>query len=984
MRPIFIDKNLQADFDKNGYTIVPFLNQDEVAALKKAYFDLMPMRGGHKSKEEVDFDVSGDITYDFTFTDNNWRYKEVVFNIITQAFQAKHQNILLNYKPIIANFIRKEKDAGEVPLHQNWAFVDEEKYTSVSIWVPLVDSNEHNGTLQMVDGSHKKFGKIRGPMIPWELDEIGDTIIENHLTPMNVTAGQAVILDDSILHYSNVNATNGLRLAIQLIMIPEECPSIHYHLDPRNNNSEVEVLEVEKDFYTKFHPWLKPKGVSVVSKFKHTTNFLDVASFNERLQGPRFDIFERQNNALFKDFKLQQQFDKDGFISLPFLNNEELTALKALYKETHPKPIENGFYSSSFKDDTTYQTAINQGIAKIFKQKINNVFNKHKPLGASFLVKNPGQAGTMPIHQDWTVVDENRYQSVTIWLPLQDVDENNGALQVLKGSHLWSNAIRAPKLPNVFEEVHDILHPYLTTIPLKAGEAIIFNHALLHASNLNQQDIARVAATYGMVPLQAPLYFYHPVEQKENTIEKIAVPDNFFIEYGPKIGTRPSNGQHLEFIDYTHQPITPIQLKHTLKNMTPTNNNLNNIKPNKAMTISTKKLFKDPALQKQFEEDGYAVIDILDETAVSDLLTHYNNLDNNHKTEHGFHVSLDNKNEDFVGEVMDKIKTTFANKADSFFEDYKIFTASYVVKESNPQGVVPPHQDWTFVKEEEGYTSATVWTPLVDVNTDNGALGVLVGSHKLFDYPRASPAPDFKTPFDEHVFSIFPYLKIVELKAGQALVFNNKTVHASAPNITDAPRIAAGIGITQKDAQLVHYHMKHDNPKQLEYYEIDENFFKKYNNKRLLDLYKAGQTIEDGQLIKVLDYQKENITADDLVQRLQQAGNTINIPLVTKMSQLFGGMEQYQNENSAGASEPNSEQQNQVTEHTTPETFWEIYTPERIAAELKHKAGIYTPQNVLAEIQHRYKQSPAQVGAVLLAVVIGILTILAQLMQPRR
>ena len=75
--------------------------------------------------------------------------------MITKAFQKRVDEYLNDYTPIIANYIRKKEGGGEVPLHQNWAFVEEDKFTSVSIWVPLVDSNEENGTLQMTKRNKK-------------------------------------------------------------------------------------------------------------------------------------------------------------------------------------------------------------------------------------------------------------------------------------------------------------------------------------------------------------------------------------------------------------------------------------------------------------------------------------------------------------------------------------------------------------------------------------------------------------------------------------------------------------------------------------------------------------------------------------------------------------------------------------------------------------------------------------------------------------
>ena len=128
-----------------------------------------------------------------------------------------------------------------------------------------MDSNEANGTLQLAPGTHKRFGKYRGPMVPWELNNIQQEIISTQLKPANIKAGQAVILDDSIVHYSNVNHTDSLRLAIQLIMIPSDFPSIHYHMNPAKSQETIQVLEVDKDFYMEFNPWKQPENVKVIN-----------------------------------------------------------------------------------------------------------------------------------------------------------------------------------------------------------------------------------------------------------------------------------------------------------------------------------------------------------------------------------------------------------------------------------------------------------------------------------------------------------------------------------------------------------------------------------------------------------------------------------------------------------------------------------------------------------------------------------------------
>ncbi len=298
MRRVFNDNNLEEKFQKDGYVIIDFLSENEVEDLRKNYFETISNSGGLITEQEAKID--NQITYDFTFIDKNIEYKKLVFDLITSKFAKQVKNYLADYRPIIANFIRKKTAAGEVPLHQNWAFVDERKCTSVSIWCPLVDSNEKNGTLQVVPGSQKRFGEIRGPMIHWELENIKNDIIGKHLVPMNIKAGQAVVLCDSIVHYSAINKTDELRLAIQLILLPSEEKSIHYHMNPAESKTKVDVLEVDVDFYMQFNPWKKPENVKVLKSFHYKPFDMSLKTFEKGIWGPRIDEPQKEKSFFEK------------------------------------------------------------------------------------------------------------------------------------------------------------------------------------------------------------------------------------------------------------------------------------------------------------------------------------------------------------------------------------------------------------------------------------------------------------------------------------------------------------------------------------------------------------------------------------------------------------------------------------------------------------------------------------------------------------
>jgi ectoine hydroxylase-related dioxygenase (phytanoyl-CoA dioxygenase family) len=42
------------------------------------------------------------------------------------------------------------------------------------------------------------------------------------------------------------------------------------------------------------------------------------------------------------------------------------------------------------------------------------------------MVKSKGENGSLHPHQDWNIVDEREFNSYNIWLPLVDVNAENG------------------------------------------------------------------------------------------------------------------------------------------------------------------------------------------------------------------------------------------------------------------------------------------------------------------------------------------------------------------------------------------------------------------------------------------------------------------------------------------------------------------------------------------------------------------------------
>lgn len=633
---------------------------------------------------------------------------------------------------------------------------------------------------------------------------------------------------------------------------------------------------------------------------------------------------------LFQSPILNQRFALDGYVTVPFLSSEEVAGLRTFFHETHPE-VPQGFHSSSFSADKEEKENVNSRVEEIFGPKVGGLFHPIKKLGSCFLSKAPGPQGEMPIHQDWTVVDESQFCSVTIWCALQDTDEVNGAMQVIAGSQRFGDALRSPSLDDPFCNLHAEMRADLRTVSLKAGEAIIFNQALLHASPPNTSTEPRIAVTYGLIAEEAELLFYH--KNEEGKVEQYAVPNHFFQEYNTQIGQRPALGTLTTTSDYTSKPVTSGNY-HRAKRTYQTQQ--------AKMSYKMIPLFKDAEKQTFFEKEGFAVFPVLNAEEVADLKSYYEALNIKDEKGFGFHVSMDQTDKEMCRRVREKIWGVALPRLEEHLIDFKPFVSSFVVKEPNPKGVVPAHQDWSFVdREEDGYSSVTCWIALVDTDLENGGMGVIRGSHRFMQNKRPSPSPQAPVPLSNHMFSIFPYLHTLNVKAGEVLMFDNRTFHASPPNTTAFTRLAVGVGVTQKDAHLVHYYMKPDGQfKTMLRYNVDPDFYLKYENSTLAQMFDRGELIEGyGEPVEV-PYAYTDYTSEELVAIIKDAGNAYNVPMCEKLAAIFGNISGPQQEEQKVEPEAEFVPETTVTSNNVwvdDRGFFEKYSPKNIVTEVKKR-----------------------------------------------
>ncbi len=147
-------------------------------------------------------------------------------------------------------------------------------------------------------------------------------------------------------------------------------------------------------------------------------------------------------------------------------------------------------------------------------------------------IRKPPRAGAAtPWHQDEAYWDEDQeYQEISIWIPLQSATLQNGCMQFVPGSHLQEvlphhSIGHDPRVVGLEVDDPETFSAQAVACPLPAGGATIHHSRTLHFTGPNHTDDARRAyiLIFGTPPQKRtePRNFYWLKQQQTNWSARI-------------------------------------------------------------------------------------------------------------------------------------------------------------------------------------------------------------------------------------------------------------------------------------------------------------------------------------------------------------------------------------------------------------------------------------------------------------------------------
>lgn len=253
IKKIFKNDSYQHEFEKNGYVILDFYTPDEVAFLGTLYKELHP-------EDEEGFFPS-------TFSKDK-EYRITADAEIRKIGARSIENYFEDIQVVCGSFIVKSPgETSIMDVHQDMTLVDESEFTGVNIWCPLIDLTDKNGLLYALPGSHRLYPTYRGASVPTIYQNVYDEV-RKYSTPLYLKAGQAVVFDQSILHWSKPNLSTEIRPVTNIYLTNKEARFQICYYDKNSNTNKIEIFAQEESFMTDFEQfgeniYDKPKiGVS--------------------------------------------------------------------------------------------------------------------------------------------------------------------------------------------------------------------------------------------------------------------------------------------------------------------------------------------------------------------------------------------------------------------------------------------------------------------------------------------------------------------------------------------------------------------------------------------------------------------------------------------------------------------------------------------------------------------------------------------------
>lgn len=251
------------------------------------------------------------------------------------------------------------------------------------------------------------------------------------------------------------------------------------------------------------------------------------------------DSSEPRPLGVLRDADLDRTLAAEGFVRLPGvqLDEDERATLREFFVEEFTGE-RTGFHNDFFLPDPDFRARATQLMAGTTYRLAEQWFVDHRPFLYTYLTKFASAESTLAEHRDWMYVDElSGERSYILYVAIDSADEGNGMLHLVPRSHLLDGPPCGTRLTWPWLHHPEILRRHAVPVPLRAGEAAVWDNRLIHMSFENRTRTDRLAM--GLWCHHEGGELAHFVAHDKRTTSRYVVDEWFFMsQTPPQLGER--------------------------------------------------------------------------------------------------------------------------------------------------------------------------------------------------------------------------------------------------------------------------------------------------------------------------------------------------------------------------------------------------------------------------------------------------------------
>jgi hypothetical protein len=255
------DADSERRLNQDGFIIIRnFLNTIEVTELLALYKNHHPQASPEKGMWNSLYDIS---------PEQGLSISEKILIIL----RPRLAELFVSYYAPVGTFMSKNCNANSTcDLHRDFSILNEKDFQYRNIWIPAISTNNNNGALYVLRGSHHVFDYMLPFFTKWPYTHMQSELF-TMIETVDADAGDLVIYLDKTLHGSHINYSDDSRPVVHFGVLHPDVQLQFYQLDEKQENVLVYAVPF-KFFFERDFPAVAEK-YTLLEEFKFNPPVLE-------------------------------------------------------------------------------------------------------------------------------------------------------------------------------------------------------------------------------------------------------------------------------------------------------------------------------------------------------------------------------------------------------------------------------------------------------------------------------------------------------------------------------------------------------------------------------------------------------------------------------------------------------------------------------------------------------------------------------------